>query len=275
MPTSIISGQNDVISFECRGDNPSHLLSSPFSFSLPPCRNSDSGSYSRLLSPVLTTVRALHFYREKLSALPFLVDSRLKRLTHFLFYFLQMHSKSHHHGGIRTHGPTLRRINRGIRGLWLPRLWTTGGRPAWEGSNAHQNVIEHVTCSRVVCVVTIAPRLEAALMATTANHTWAQITADDMRQRACPQFFVEEPVLGRSGVGTEEIDPDLHVEAGIRKPRRAKLHQAHPRVPPTAQLLVRTKGVFLGNYVRQHESLLPCQTSPLPPAPKPQNAEDV
>ena len=63
--------------------------------------------------PLPTTVRALHFYREKISALSSLVDSRRIVLTHarrsqqliFLFY-LQIESKSHH-GGIRTHGPTL------------------------------------------------------------------------------------------------------------------------------------------------------------------------
>ena len=31
-------------------------------FSLPPSRNSDPGSYSRLFSPLVTTVRALHYY---------------------------------------------------------------------------------------------------------------------------------------------------------------------------------------------------------------------
>ena len=54
---------------------PSHLLSSPFC-SLPPSRNSDLGSHNRLFSPLSTTVRALHFYREKNSALSSLVDSR-------------------------------------------------------------------------------------------------------------------------------------------------------------------------------------------------------
>ena len=61
---------------------PSHLLSSPF-YSLPPSRNSDPGSHSRLFSPLPTTVRALHFYREKISALSSLVDSR--RLLYFFF----------------------------------------------------------------------------------------------------------------------------------------------------------------------------------------------
>ena len=49
--------------------SPSQLLSSPFVFFLPPRRISDPGSHSRLLSPLLTTVRALHFYRDKISAL--------------------------------------------------------------------------------------------------------------------------------------------------------------------------------------------------------------
>ena len=65
-------------------------------------------------SPFLpTTVRALHFYREKLSALSSLVDSRQIVLTHarraqqlILFLFLQIESKSCQ-GGIRTHGLTL------------------------------------------------------------------------------------------------------------------------------------------------------------------------
>ena len=40
-------------------------------FSLPPSRNSDPGSHSRLFSPLPTTVPALRFLREKISALPF------------------------------------------------------------------------------------------------------------------------------------------------------------------------------------------------------------
>ena len=92
---------------------PSHLLSSPFFLYLPPSRNSDPGSHSRLFSPLPTTVRALHFYREKISAVFSLVDSRRTVLTHarrsqqlILSLLLQINSKSHH-GGIRTHGPTL------------------------------------------------------------------------------------------------------------------------------------------------------------------------
>ena len=59
--------------------------------------------------PLPTTGRALHFYREKISALSSLVDSRRIVLTHarrsrqlILFSFLQKYSKSRH-GGIRTH----------------------------------------------------------------------------------------------------------------------------------------------------------------------------
>ena len=72
------------------------FIISPFCFSLPPSRNSDPGSHSRLLSPLPTTVRALHFYRENISALSSLVDSRRIVLTHarrpqqlilVLFYF--------------------------------------------------------------------------------------------------------------------------------------------------------------------------------------------
>ena len=53
-------------------------------FSFPPInsRNSDPESHSRLFSPLPSTVRALHFYREKVSALSSLVDSRRIVLTH-------------------------------------------------------------------------------------------------------------------------------------------------------------------------------------------------
>ena len=77
-------------------------------FFLSPSRNSDPGSHSRLFSPLPTTVRALHFYRENISALSPLVDSRRIVLTHArrsqqlgLFLFMQMSLRSHH-GGIRT-----------------------------------------------------------------------------------------------------------------------------------------------------------------------------
>ena len=83
----------------------------PLLFSLPPSLNSDPGSHGRLFFPLSTTVRALHFYREKISALSSLVDSRRIVLTHArrsqqLILLLQINSKSRH-GGIRTHGPTL------------------------------------------------------------------------------------------------------------------------------------------------------------------------
>ena len=45
----------------------------PSILSLPPSRNSDPGSHSRLFSPLSTTVRALSFCREKTSALSCLV----------------------------------------------------------------------------------------------------------------------------------------------------------------------------------------------------------
>ena len=72
------------------------------------------GSRSRLFSPLSSTVRALHFYREKISALSSLVDSRRVVLTHarrtqqliLFLLFLHIYSKSRH-GGIRTHGSTL------------------------------------------------------------------------------------------------------------------------------------------------------------------------
>ena len=64
--------------------------------------------------PVHATVRALHFFREKILAPSSLVDSRRIVLTHarrsqqlvILLLFLQINSK-YRHGGIRTHGPTL------------------------------------------------------------------------------------------------------------------------------------------------------------------------
>ena len=45
-------------------------------FSLPSSGNSDPGSHSRLFFPLPTTVRVLHFYRDSISALFPLVDSR-------------------------------------------------------------------------------------------------------------------------------------------------------------------------------------------------------
>ena len=46
-------------------------------FSLPPSRNSDPGSHSRLFSPFPTTVCAFFFYREKTSA-PLPSSTRVK-----------------------------------------------------------------------------------------------------------------------------------------------------------------------------------------------------
>ena len=82
------------------------------SFSLPPCRNSDPGSHSRLFSPPTHYGSCLAFFsREDFSSS--LVDSCRIVLTHarrsqqfilFLFlFFLQINSK-YRHG---THGPTL------------------------------------------------------------------------------------------------------------------------------------------------------------------------
>ena len=52
---------------------PSHIITSPFCIlSLLRSRNSDAGSHSRLFSPLPTTVRALHFYRERNSFSTFL-----------------------------------------------------------------------------------------------------------------------------------------------------------------------------------------------------------
>ena len=69
------------------------------------------GNISRSSPPLPTTVRALHLYREKISAS--LVHSRRIVLIRarrsqqlVLLFFGQIISESHH-GGIRTHGPTL------------------------------------------------------------------------------------------------------------------------------------------------------------------------
>ena len=62
--------------------------------------------------PIPTAVRALRFYRERISALFSLVDSRRTVLTHAIgalsswSFFFACKFKSHH-GGIRAHGPTL------------------------------------------------------------------------------------------------------------------------------------------------------------------------
>ena len=83
------------------------------SFSLLPCRNSDPGQIAGASPPLPPTVRALHFYPAKISALSSLVGSLRIVLTHarrcqqlVLFLFLEINSESHH-GVIRTHGPTL------------------------------------------------------------------------------------------------------------------------------------------------------------------------
>ena len=73
---------------------PSHLLSSPF-YSLSLLAVTQIRGHIAGSSPPLpTTVRALYFYREKISALSSLVDSRRIALTHarrsqqlILFYF--------------------------------------------------------------------------------------------------------------------------------------------------------------------------------------------
>ena len=61
----------------------------------PSSRNADPGSHSRLFSPLPTTVRALHFYREKSSALSSLVDSRRIVPTHtrrsYLYIYLSQY----------------------------------------------------------------------------------------------------------------------------------------------------------------------------------------
>ena len=90
-------------------------------FSLPPSRNSDQGSHSRLFPPP-------PYYGSCLAILSrgdfssSLVDSRRIVLTHarrsqqLVLFFFANDSKSRH-GGIRTHGPTL--FSSSIRGLPL------------------------------------------------------------------------------------------------------------------------------------------------------------
>ena len=65
--------------------SPSRLLYSPFVFSLPPINSRITqirGHIAGSSPPHPTTVRALHFYREKILALSSLVDSRRTVLTH-------------------------------------------------------------------------------------------------------------------------------------------------------------------------------------------------
>ena len=99
------------------------LISFALSFSLPPSRNSDPGGHIAGSSPPLpATVRALQFYREKISTLFSLVDSRrivpshARRSQQLILYtpeyfLLQMYSKSHH-GGIRLQDHLVSRISR-------------------------------------------------------------------------------------------------------------------------------------------------------------------
>ena len=83
-------------------------------FSIPPSRNSDPGSHSRLFCPPypLRFVPCI-FYREKISALSSLVDSRrmwlptLGALSSWSFFIFANKFKILPHGGIRTHGQTL------------------------------------------------------------------------------------------------------------------------------------------------------------------------
>ena len=55
---------------------PSHFIVVALLFSLPPSRSSEPGTHSRLFPPLPTTVRALHFYRKKMSALPSSIITR-------------------------------------------------------------------------------------------------------------------------------------------------------------------------------------------------------
>ena len=75
--TIIVDANNNNLDSQKKTIFSSSPLSSPFFpvvfallFSLPPSRDSDPGSPSRLFFSLPTTVRALQFYREKISALP-------------------------------------------------------------------------------------------------------------------------------------------------------------------------------------------------------------
>ena len=61
---------------------PSHLLSSPFYYLSRLVVTQIRGHIAGSSPPLTTTVRALHFYREKISALSSLVNSRRIVLTH-------------------------------------------------------------------------------------------------------------------------------------------------------------------------------------------------
>ena len=93
---------------------PIYYLRLFFFFSIPPSRNSDPGSHRRLFFPPLHYGSCLVIFVARIFQL-FLPSSTPRRivLTHarrsqqlMLLFFLQINSKSHH-GGIRTHGPTL------------------------------------------------------------------------------------------------------------------------------------------------------------------------
>ena len=96
-----------------------------FLFSLPPSRNSDPGSHTRLFSPSspLRFVPCIFIARRFQLFLPSSTRVQLNRACPTLGAlstrsFLCLHKKSKfHHGGIRTHGPTLCRSTRSIRGL--------------------------------------------------------------------------------------------------------------------------------------------------------------
>ena len=105
--------------------SPSHLLSSPFySLSLlvvTQMRGHIAGSSH----PLPTTGCALHYYREKISALSSLVDSCRIALTHArrsqqLILFCFANKLKSRHGRIRTHGLTLPWYSSSIR--WLPLI---------------------------------------------------------------------------------------------------------------------------------------------------------
>ena len=75
---------------------------------LPPGRNSDPGSHSRLFSPLSTAVHALHVYREKRSAIASLVYSRQIVPTHAIIGALHsswchLRNKNYLRAEIRTH----------------------------------------------------------------------------------------------------------------------------------------------------------------------------
>ena len=90
---------------------PSYLYAIVLSPSLS-CVTQIWGHIAGFSPPVPTTVRALHFYRGKISAPSCLVGSRrivyahARRSQQLILSFWQICSESHH-GSIRTHGPIL------------------------------------------------------------------------------------------------------------------------------------------------------------------------